>query len=72
MVQVEQHKEMAKKLQKQEEEELKLQEAVRVQNARLSAERDHQIRLLKQKYAKDLLDQIEHSKMLKVGPSYGF
>jgi hypothetical protein len=67
MVQVEQHKKMAEKLKKQEAEEFKLQEMVRLQNARLTAEHDNQIRLLKQKYAKDLLDQIEYSTTLKVG-----
>jgi hypothetical protein len=65
-VQVEHHKEMAEKLRKDEEEELKLQELVRLQNVRLAAEHDNQIRLMKQKYAKDLLDQIEYSRTLKV------
>lgn len=59
-------KEMAEKLKKEEEEEFKLQELVRLENARLTAEHDNQIRLLKRKYAKDLMDQIEYSKMLKV------
>ena len=65
-VQVEHHKEMAGKLRKDEEEEFKLQELVRLQNARLTAQHDNQIRLMKQKYAKDLLDQIEYSRTLKV------
>jgi hypothetical protein len=65
-VQVEHQKEMAEELKKGAEEELKLQELVRLQNARLTAEHDNQIRLLKQKYAKDLMAQIEYSKMLKV------
>ncbi|XP_033607029.1 cilia- and flagella-associated protein 53 isoform X2 [Cryptotermes secundus] len=64
-VQVEHQKEMAEKLKKEEEEEFKLQELVRLENARLTAEHDNQIRLLKRKYAKDLRDQIEYSKMLK-------
>lgn len=63
---MEHQKEMAEKLKEEEEEEFKLQELVRLQNARLTAEHDNQIRLLKQKYAKDLMDQIEYSKMLKV------
>jgi hypothetical protein len=65
-IQVEHHKEMAEKLRKEEEEDFKLQELVRLQNARLAAEHDNQIRLMKQKYAKDLLDQIEYSRTLKV------
>jgi hypothetical protein len=64
--QVEHHREMAEKLRKDEQEEFKLQELVRLQNARLAADHDNQIRLMKQKYAKDLLDQIEYSKTLKV------
>jgi len=63
---VEHHKEMAGKLRKDEEEEFKLQELVRLQNARLTAQHDNQIRLMKQKYAKDLLDQIEYSRTFKV------
>lgn len=63
---MEHHKEMARKLRKDEEEEFKLQEFVRLQNARLTAQHDNQIRLMKQKYAKDLLDQIEYSTTLKV------
>lgn len=63
---MEHHKEMAEKLRKEEEEDFKLQELVRLQNARLAAEHDNQIRLMKQKYAKDLLDQIEYSRTLKV------
>jgi len=65
-VQVEYHKELAGKLRNDEEEEFKLQELVRLQNARLTAQHDNQIRLMKQKYAKDLLDQIEYSRTLKV------
>ncbi|XP_021916374.1 cilia- and flagella-associated protein 53-like [Zootermopsis nevadensis] len=66
MTQVEKQKEKIDKLKKQEEEELKMQEKARLQNAKLTAEHDNQIRLLKQKYAKDLLDQIEYNKALKV------
>ncbi|XP_021916395.1 reticulocyte-binding protein 2 homolog a-like [Zootermopsis nevadensis] len=65
MTQVEKQKEKIDKLKKQEEEELKMQEKARLQNAKLTAEHDNQIRLLKQKYAKDLLDQIEYNKALK-------
>jgi predicted glycosyl hydrolase (DUF1957 family) len=65
-VQVEHHKEMARKLRKDEEEEFKLQELVRLQNARLTAQHDNQIRLMKQKYAKDLLHQIECIRKFKV------
>ena len=65
-LQVEHHKEMAGKLRKDEEDEFKLQELVRLQNARLTAQHHNQIRLMKQKYAKDLLDQIEYSRTLKV------
>jgi hypothetical protein len=68
-VQVEHQKEMAEKLKKDEEEEFKLQDLVRLQSARLTAEHENQIRLLKQKYAKDLMDQIEYSKTLKVRAS---
>lgn len=63
---MEHQKEVAEKLKKEEEEEFNLQELVRLENARLTAEHDNQIRLLKRKYAKDLRDQIEYSKMLKV------
>jgi hypothetical protein len=66
-VQVERQKEMAEKLRKEEEEERRLGELVRLQDARMSAEHDNQIRLLKRKYAKDLADQMEYSKALKVG-----
>ena len=63
---MEHHKEMAEKLRKDEEEEVKLQELVRLQNAWLTAQHDNQMKLMKQKYAKDLLDQIEHGRTLKV------
>lgn len=65
-MQVEHHREMARKLRKDEEEEFKLQELVRLQKARLTAQHDNQIRLMKQKYAKDLLDQIEYCRKFKV------
>lgn len=64
---MERQKEMAEKLRKEEEKEMKLEELVRLENARLTAEHDNQIRLLKRKYAKDLMEQMEHSKTLKVG-----
>lgn len=63
---MEHHKEMAEKLRKDEEEEFKLQELVRLQNARLTAQHDNQIKLMKQKYAKDLLGQIQYGRTLKV------
>lgn len=63
---MEHHKDMAGKLRKDEEEEFKLQELVRLQNAWLTAQHNNKIRLMKQKYAKDLLDQIENSRALKV------
>lgn len=65
-VQVERQKEMAEKLRKEEEKERKLEELVRLENARLTAEHDNQIRLLKRKYAMDLMEQIEYSKTHKV------
>jgi len=67
LVQVQQQKEIAEKMKKHEEEEFKLQEMVRMQNARMTAEHENQIRLLKQKYAQDLQDQIEYNNTLKVG-----
>jgi hypothetical protein len=67
MVQVQQQKEIGEKMKKHEEEEFKLQEMVRMQDARMTAEHENQIRLLKQKYAQDLQDQIEYNNTLKVG-----
>jgi hypothetical protein len=66
-VQVESRTEVEVELRK--EEEVKLQWLVRLQNARFTAEPDSQIRLPRRTYARDLMDQVEHSKALKVrGP----
>ncbi|XP_069673474.1 cilia- and flagella-associated protein 53-like isoform X2 [Periplaneta americana] len=63
--QVEYNAAQEEKLRRAEEEEFKLQEMVRQQNARLTAEHDRQIKLLQKKYAQDLKDQIEYSKQVK-------
>lgn len=65
-VQVEHHKAMIEQLKKEEKEEMESQELVRLQNAQMTVQHEKQIKILKQNYAKDLLNQIELKKVAEV------
>jgi hypothetical protein len=58
--------EEAERLKKAEEEEVKLSRELLELNIRLEREHNEQLKLMQLKYAKDLQDQIEYTKTLKV------